>query len=584
MGNSCSGKSTAQADAPAPTQTKAGNPGNKPGAKGPGAKDLPPPPPAMAAATALDKATLQKLFSPDFIMGRVTPHITEHYDIKETLGEGQFGVVRKAVNKETGEVCACKTVTKRQVRYLEELEDIRREVNVMKHLADCPTAVRFREVYEDKHAVHIVMEYCSGGELFDRIVKKHNYSERAAAEIMRQMLETVAYMHELGVLHRDLKPENFLFATPDDDSAMKLTDFGLSLFFKPSDVFHDTLGSELYAAPEVWPKVVRGATGGWQYQRPSYTEKVDMWSCGVILYILLCGSPPFQRADVDKKLNLAGPIWNHISKDAKDVVMRLLDRDPKTRPTAREALKHPWLTAGEHVSDAPLDSAVAVRIQNFSNMNKLKQKALQIIATTMDDSEIEGLRNMFEAIDTDGSGTITLEELKNAMKQFNMTMRDVEELMAAADVDGSGQIEWGEFLAATINKSQLEREENIYRAFRAIDKDGNGVLSHQEITEALSDFGLSDSEITSVIQEVDADGNGEIDYDEFLTMMRGANVGAGALSRAATGSYGEPTKLQMRRKGAIGVNDTGDKGSGGGNAHARAERGAVANGHAVAAA
>ena len=297
----------------------------------------------------------------------------------------------------------------------------------MKHLADCPTAVRFREVYEDKHAVHIVMEYCSGGELFDRIVKKHNYSERAAAEIMRQMLETVAYMHELGVLHRDLKPENFLFATPDDDSAMKLTDFGLSLFFKPSDVFHDTLGSELYAAPEVWPKVVRGATGGWQYQRPSvsaggsvrgwaglggychpltpraprttppthtdhpppslqYTEKVDMWSCGVILYILLCGSPPFQRADVDKKLNLAGPIWNHISKDAKDVVMRLLDRDPKTRPTAREALKHPWLTAGEHVSDAPLDSAVAVRIQNFSNMNKLKQKALQIIATTMDDS------------------------------------------------------------------------------------------------------------------------------------------------------------------------------------------------------
>jgi len=433
---------------------------------------------------------------------------------------------------------------------------------VMKHCSDCANVVQFRDVYEDKHAVHIVMEYCSGGELFERIVKKRNYSERAASEVIRTMLETVAFMHQLGVLHRDLKPENFIFADPSEDSAMKLTDFGLSLFFKPGDRFHDTLGSELYAAPEVWPRVSRAPGGGWKHEQPDYDERVDVWSCGVILYILLCGSPPFQRADIDKTLNMSGPAWARISDSAKECLEMLLDRDAQRRPTAAEALAHPWLQGGAAVSDKPLDSAVALRIQNFSNMNKLKQKALQIIATTMDDSEIEGLRNMFEAIDTDNSGTITLDELKSAMKQFNMTMKDVEDLMAAADVDGSGQIEWGEFLAATINRSQLEREENVYRAFKAIDKDGNGTLSHDEITDALREFGLGPDEITHVIAEVDADGNGEIDYDEFLTMMRGANVAAGALSRAATGGYSaEATRNQPRRKGAIGVGRTSDTGN-----------------------
>ena len=145
----------------------------------------------MAAATPLDKATLARLFTEDFILGgkgTTQGSITEKYSAMETLGEGQFGIVRRVVDKASGAAFACKSMPKRQIRYAEELDDIRREIAVLRHLADCPHIVSVREIYEDRHAIYIVMELCTGGELFERIVQRRNYSERAAADIMRTML------------------------------------------------------------------------------------------------------------------------------------------------------------------------------------------------------------------------------------------------------------------------------------------------------------------------------------------------------------------------------------------------------------
>jgi calcium-dependent protein kinase len=237
--------------------------------------------------------------------------------------------------------------------------------------SECESVVRFVECFEDRHAVHIVMELCSGGELFERIIKQRHYSERAARDIIRVIFQTISYMHQLGVMHRDLKPENFLFmgeegaeeVSPHGDPGapgtsssssmgLKLTDFGLSVLFKPGERLHDTLGSELYAAPEVWSRVVPDSTtGAWRQLPPSYGPKADVWSCGVILYILLSGSPPYQRSDQAKPLALSESAWQSISDDAKDLVRRLLHPDPDVRPTATEVLKHAWLQSGSNVSD-----------------------------------------------------------------------------------------------------------------------------------------------------------------------------------------------------------------------------------------
>jgi calcium-dependent protein kinase len=201
------------------------------------------------------------------------------YTIGKELGRGQFGVTSLCTHKATGERFACKTIAKRKLSTKEDVEDVRREVQIMYHLAGQPNIVELKGAYEDKQSVHLVMELCAGGELFDRIIAKGKYTERAAAALLRTIVEIVHTCHSLGVIHRDLKPENFLLLSKDENAPLKATDFGLSVFFKQGEVFKDIVGSAYYIAPEVLKR--------------NYGPEADIWSIGVILYILLCGVPPF---------------------------------------------------------------------------------------------------------------------------------------------------------------------------------------------------------------------------------------------------------------------------------------------------
>lgn len=198
------------------------------------------------------------------------------------LGRGQFGVTYLVTNKKTRQQFACKSIATRKLINKDDVDDVRREVQIMHHLTGHRNIVELKGTFEDKHHVHLVMELCAGGELFDRIIAKGHYSERAAAGVCRQMVTVVHNCHSMGVMHRDLKPENFLFLSSDETSPLKATDFGLSVFFKPGDVFKDLVGSAYYVAPEVL--------------RREYGPEADIWSAGVILYILLSGVPPFYGA------------------------------------------------------------------------------------------------------------------------------------------------------------------------------------------------------------------------------------------------------------------------------------------------
>nr|GME04290.1 calcium-dependent protein kinase 2-like [Ipomoea batatas] len=451
------------------------------------------------------------------VLGRPMEDVKVTYTIGKELGRGQFGVTHLCTHKQTGEQFACKTIAKRKLVNKEDIEDVRREVQIMHHLTGQPNVVELKGAYEDKQSVHLVMELCAGGELFDRIIAKGHYTERAAASLLRTIVQIVHTCHTMGVIHRDLKPENFLLLSKDENSPLKATDFGLSVFYKQGDVFKDIVGSAYYIAPEVL--------------RRRYGPEVDIWSVGVMLYILLCGVPPFWaesehgifNAILRGHLDFSTEPWPAISPGAKDLVRKMLNSDPKQRLSAAEVLNHAWIKEDGEAPDTPLDNAVLDRLKQFRAMNKFKKVALRVIAGCLSEEEIMGLKQMFKGMDTDGSGTITLEELKLGLAKqgTKLSEYEVKQLMEAADADGNGTIDYEEFITATMHLNKMDREEHLYTAFQYFDKDNSGYITIEELEQALREFGMNDEkDIKEIISEVDTDHDGRINYDEFVAMMR----------------------------------------------------------------
>ncbi|CAK9188079.1 unnamed protein product [Ilex paraguariensis] len=289
------------------------------------------------------------------------------------------------------------------------------------------------------------------------------------------------------------------------------------------DKFSDVVGSPYYVAPEIL--------------RKRYGPEADVWSAGVIVYILLSGVPPFW-AESEKgifeqvllgDLDFSSDPWPSISEGAKDLVRRMLVRDPKRRLTAHEVLCHPWVQVDGVAPDKPLDSAVLSRLKQFSAMNKLKKMALIVIAESLSEEEIAGLKEMFKMMDTDNSGQITFEELKAGLKKVgaNLEESEIYDLMQAADIDNSGTIDYAEFIAATLHLNKVEREDHLFAAFSYFDKDGSGYITADELQQACEEFGIKDIRLDEMIREVDQDNDGTIDYNEFVAMMQKGNPIAG---------------------------------------------------------
>ncbi|KAL1827871.1 hypothetical protein ACET3Z_006283 [Daucus carota] len=456
-----------------------------------------------------------------YVLGHATPNIRDLYTLGRKLGQGQFGTTYLCTENSTGTEYACKSIAKRKLISKEDVEDVRREIQIMHHLAGHANIVTIKGAYEDHLYVHIVMELCNGGELFDRIIHRGHYSEKKAAGLTKIIVGVVEACHSLGVMHRDLKPENFLLVNKDDDFSLKAIDFGLSIFFKPGQIFTDVVGSPYYVAPEVLLK--------------HYGKESDVWTAGVILYILLSGVPPFwaetQQGIFDSVLkghvDFESDPWPLISDSAKDLIRKMLCKRPSDRLTAPQVLCHPWISEQGVAPDRSLDPAVLSRLKQFSAMNKLKKMALRVIAESLSEEEIAGLKEMFKAMDTDNSGAITFDELKAGLRKYGSTLKDTEirDLMDAADVDNSGSIDYGEFVAATIHLNKLEREEHLMAAFQYFDKDSSGYITVDELQQACAEHNMTDAYLEDIIKEVDQDNDGRIDYGEFVAMMQKGNGG-----------------------------------------------------------
>ncbi|GAB2294160.1 Calcium-dependent protein kinase 24 [Dionaea muscipula] len=448
----------------------------------------------------------------------VEGNIRDKYSLGKELGRGEFGVTYHCTEIETGETFACKSISKGKLRTEVDVEDVRREVEIMRHLPRHPNIVSFKEAYEDSEAVHLVMELCEGGELFDRIVARGHYTERAAAEIVKTILHIVKVCHEHGVIHRDLKPENFLFVNKNEDGALKAIDFGLSIFFEPGQRFSEIVGSPYYMAPEVL--------------RRNYGPEVDVWSAGVILYILLCGVPPFwaeteegiAHAIVKGVIDFERDPWPRVSEEAKDLVKSMLDQNPYSRLSVKEVLEHPWIQNANKIPDVPLGENVMTRIKQFYLMNKFKKKVLRVVADNLPNKEIEKLRRLFYMMDTDKNGNLSFEELKHGLDKMGYPLCDseVQMIIDAADIDGNGTIDCDEFLTISIHLKRMGSNEHLLRAFKFFDKNKSGYIEFDELREALfqDENGPKNEQVVQdIIFDVDLDKDGRISYEEFKEMM-----------------------------------------------------------------
>ncbi|CAE7529378.1 CPK2 [Symbiodinium sp. CCMP2456] len=438
------------------------------------------------------------------------------------LGEGTYGSVSSAVHKQTGVVRAIKTMSKGQMK---NVARFKQEVAIMK-VMDHPNIIKLFETFEDRRHIYLVMELCSGGELFDRIIEAGHFRESDGAIVASHILHAIFYMHKMDVCHRDLKPENFLFLTKDsiDKNILKLIDFGLSSPASDGKVMSTKAGTPYYVAPQV----LQG----------KYDKSCDLWSCGVIMYTMLCGYPPFYGKTDHEVLHKvkSGNFtfdqkdWKNVSDDAKALIRMLIKFDPAERYTAEQALQHEWIRCrAPRSTTASLQAGIVDNLRAFQNQHKMKKAALQIIAGQLSEEKIKALREIFVALDANGDGCLAADELRDGMAKASlgelMSKVDLDAIIEGVDADGSGMIDYTEFLAATLDRKCYLQEDVCYNAFSVFDQDGDGQITLEELKTILDngnmDEALGSKTSEDILKAVDANGDGSIDFQEFMDMMRG---------------------------------------------------------------
>jgi serine/threonine protein kinase len=296
------------------------------------------------------------------------------YELGEPLGEGGFGIVKLGYQKLTGKKFAVKVVLKNRVSKPEQWQS---EIRILQKLTH-PNIVNLEECYESKNKVYIVMEYVEGGELFERITTLGRYTEEDARIAIRCIAEGVQYLHDSGVVHRDLKPENILLRSQDSVTDLKLVDFGLSHLVEEDQMLCTKVGTVMYMAPEM-------------LLRKPYDSKVDMWSLGIISYILLVGYPPFYhenealmiRMILNNSPDMSSPEWMKVSDGAKECISNLIRRDPKERYTAAQLLEHSWIVNKPVRDERHLFDAVS-KLRSFNARRKRRfQEFLSNLKSTL---------------------------------------------------------------------------------------------------------------------------------------------------------------------------------------------------------
>ena len=455
---------------------------------------------------------------------------TDLYEKVLIAGEGSFGQVLKVRHTKTGEYRAMKIIKKSAIDIGITKDAILDEINILKSL-DHPNIIKVHEFFQDQRNFYLISEYCESGDLFTKLNSKNltngYFNEKITCNIMRQLLSALSFLNSKGIIHGDLKLENMLIYNEDYNKTsgglnleIKLIDFGCSKIFTKERNHNELIGTAYYMAPEV----VKG----------DYNEKCDLWSCGVIMYILLSGNAPFpgkSETEILNKISIGEfsfkhKIFNNVSAEAKDLITQLLTYDPLKRIDARKALRHKFFSYQSDINiiDMNYRFEVMTNLRNFKVEYKFQQAVITFITHNLiAKEEIQNLRKVFRLLDNNNDGRISKLELQKGFKDIIgevLGELEITNIMKNIDCDGNGYIEYEEFLRATLDKNKLLTEDNLKMAFELFDINKKGEISADDIKSTiLGEKSIPDEVFEELLAQIDMKTEETLKFHDFKEIM-----------------------------------------------------------------
>ena len=460
----------------------------------------------------------------NFIKG-TEKNFKEDYKIISKLGKGAFGNVYEVKNIKTNQIRAMKSIKKSENN--EENQELLNEIEIMIKL-EHPNIIKIYDYYYDKNYYYIIMEYISGGELFEYINKETNLTERKTKIIMSQLLHALNYLHSNNIVHRDIKPENILIEKTKEKCPLenefginlKLIDFGTCHLIQNNDYLTLKVGSPYYIAPEVL--------------RKKYNKKCDIWSAGIIMYILLIGYPPFNGTshkeifkEIKKgKIETDSPEWRKISPKAQDLLNKMLEKKYDKRYSASECLNHPWITEVENYPRRRIDNiymtTLLKRIYDLSIKEKFQQAVIAyIVHFLLRNEDIRELENAFMKLDENRDGKLNYDEIKDGYLKYFGDINDdkLKQIINKMDNNFDGFISYEEFIRCAIEQDRLINDNNLKMAFEQFDINNDGKLSKDEIKNVLGSS--NNFYIDDFLKQIDLNDEGSISFEKFKEIMNG---------------------------------------------------------------
>ena len=441
--------------------------------------------------------------------------IRKNYEFISMLGNGAFGKVRLYRDKNYKDLLfAIKTLKKEGISSY-EFDLLINEVNILSNL-DHPNIVKYYGAFEDDYYIHIIMEYLKGYDLYKIISQKKytGFDERDMSEIIFQLLSALSFIHGQNIIHRDIKPENILFANKKNYSTLKLIDFGIATKSRKDNY---KIGTPLYMSPEMIEEMA--------------FPQSDIWSVGVIVYLMLTGKYPFDIKEEEEDLfykiknenyDLNPLDESNCSNEAKDFIQKCLTKDYKKRITTSECLEHPWITKFYIKKNSNLlNNEIVDTLLGFAKKTAIQKEIYYFIAKISSDKDIELLKNYFNQLDADHSGTLTVEEIEKAFKKIGIKIskKELNQIWEGLDFHKDGQVNYSEFLAAMVSSYNFHKEEKLWSVFNLFKEGDNSknIITYDSLYKAAKSLNLNLNE--NEIKKFFDKNNEEIDFETFKKLI-----------------------------------------------------------------